>query len=61
MADEKNESKISVQDLPQEAEELTAEEAMEVKGGLAGDWNGDGRVDTSDYVTTANQPGRKRP
>jgi hypothetical protein len=31
---EKNESKIKVEELPEEEKELTAEEAKDVKGGL---------------------------
>lgn len=60
MTDENKERKINVEDLPQQAKELTPEEAREVKGGL-GDANGDGTVDSRDFVITASQPGRKRP
>jgi hypothetical protein len=60
MSDEKNESKINVEDLPRDAKELTDEEASEVKGGI-GDANGDGSIDSRDFVITA-QPttGRKK-
>jgi hypothetical protein len=33
MSDEKKESRINVEDLPQAAKELTAEEAKDVQGG----------------------------
>ena len=35
MTDEQKESKIKVEDLPQPEQELTAEEAKEIKGGVA--------------------------
>ena len=34
MPDEKNESRINVEDLPPAEQELTAEEAQNVKGGI---------------------------
>ena len=34
MSDENKESKINMEDLPQDEEELTTKEAKEVKGGL---------------------------
>jgi len=34
MSDEKNESRINIQDLPQAQQELTAEEAKKVQGGV---------------------------
>ena len=33
MSDEKNESRINIEDLPQAQQELTAEDAMKVQGG----------------------------
>ena len=34
MSDEKKESRINIEDLPQPEQELTSEEAKEVQGGL---------------------------
>lgn len=34
MSDEKNENRINIEDLPQAEQELTAEEAKEVQGGI---------------------------
>jgi hypothetical protein len=36
MSDEQKESRIKVEDLPKEEQELTTEEAKEVKGGTEG-------------------------
>jgi hypothetical protein len=59
MSDEKKESRINIEDLPQAEQELTAEEAKDVKGGLlastygrgsnvaTGDVNNDGRLDAN--------------
>lgn len=34
MSDEKNDARVNIEDLPQPEQELTAEEAKEVKGGI---------------------------
>ena len=34
MSDEKNENRINIEDLPQAAQELTAEDARKVQGGV---------------------------
>lgn len=36
MSDEKNESRINIEDLPQPEQELTSEEAKQVQGGVIG-------------------------
>lgn len=46
---EKQESKIKVEDLAKQEEELTAEEEKEVKGGI---------VDAADYVVWRKNYGR---
>ena len=61
MSDEKKESRIKIDDLPQAEQELTAEEAQEVKGGIIvanteGDIHvmskpGDGSVQPQGYNT----------
>jgi hypothetical protein len=60
MSDENKESKINVEDLPQEAKELTPEEAREVKGGVVGDWDGDGTAGLGAYSHNA-QPSATKP
>jgi hypothetical protein len=34
MSDEKNDARVNIEDLPQAEQELTAEEAKDVKGGI---------------------------
>jgi hypothetical protein len=54
MSDETKESRVKVEDLPQAEEELTTEEAQDVKGGLLGTtYGGDGR----DTIVTGAGPG----
>ena len=36
MSEEKNDSRINIEDLPQAEQELTSEEASQVQGGLLG-------------------------
>ena len=51
MSEEKKESRINVQDLPQDEKELTAEEAKEVKGGLTKVGAGTLTLSTSNVAT----------
>jgi hypothetical protein len=68
MADDKQESRIKIDDLPQAQKELTAEEAKEVKGGIIvanteGDIHvvskpGDGSVQPQGYNTKGDPVAR---
>ena len=48
MSEEKNESRINIEDLPQAEQELSDEEAKDVKGGSGSAvWAGTVRLDTN--------------
>jgi hypothetical protein len=60
-ADMANKSRIKVENLPQPAQELTPEEAKQVKGGLSDNGNGTGTIRNSSNLTTDRDASDKDP
>ena len=54
MSDEQKENRINIEDLPQEEQELTPEEAKEVQGGRNSNLNGNLQI--ADLTSVAIDP-----